>query len=390
VGIVPPPPMWLTLGLAVRGVPVGRLGAKLGRVRTDWERTTPLQPDRALSIETSALEKRFGSVLALDHVNLEVPRAAIGLLGPNGAGKSTLLRILLGLIRPNSGEARVLGRSVLRDSRALRSRVGYMPETDTLPEGATAADFVSHMAEMSGLPRRAARQRAADVLYQVGLDEERYRLVKGFSTGMKQRVKLAQAIVHDPELVFLDEPTNGLDPTSREEMLRLIERIHRQLGILVVLSSHILDDVERVCDYVVVLDGGRVVASQPLHAPKDQAADLHVRVDGDPAPFLHKLASFGVEARPAGIEYASDEFLIHRDGDRTLDAIRDASADVAAPLRLLRPATRSLADLYIDSVGGRTHDAEPAAIVPLAHRSGGVPAKRVAAGMRVKPRGGTQ
>ena len=188
------------------------------------------EPASALSIETAGLVKRYGSVVALDNVDLAVPRAAVGLLGPNGAGKSTLLKILLGLSRPNAGKARVLGRDAVADGRELRMRVGYMPETDTLPDNATAADFVSHMAEMSGLPRRAARQRAADVLYQVGLDEERYRLVKGFSTGMKQRVKLAQAIVHDPELVFLDEPTNGLDPLGREEMLDLIGRINRQLG----------------------------------------------------------------------------------------------------------------------------------------------------------------
>ena len=224
----------------------------------DNGKTMGSEPAPALSIETAGLVKRYGSVVALDNVDLAVPRAAVGLLGPNGAGKSTLLKILLGLSRPNGGKARVLGRDAVVDGRELRMRVGYMPETDTLPDNATAADFVSHMAEMSGLPRRAARQRAADVLYQVGLDEERYRLVKGFSTGMKQRVKLAQAIVHDPELVFLDEPTNGLDPLGREEMLDLIGRINRQLGILVVLSSHILDDVERVCDYVVVLDGGHV------------------------------------------------------------------------------------------------------------------------------------
>jgi ABC-2 type transport system ATP-binding protein len=315
-----------------------------------------LEPDRNLSIETSGLVKRYGDVLALDHVDLAVPRTAVGLLGPNGAGKSTLLRILLGLSRPNEGDARVLGLDAIRDSRELRMRVGYMPETDALPDGATAADFVSHMAEMSGLPRRAARQRAADVLYQVGLNEERYRLIKGFSTGMKQRVKLAQAIVHDPELVFLDEPTNGLDPTGREEMLNLVSRIYHQLGILVVLSSHILDDVERVCDYVVVLSGGKVVASQPLHAPEDLTADLHLRVDGDPGPFLRKLEASGIRARQAGIEYASDEFIVDRDGDHALDAIRDAAAETGAPLRLLRPATRSLEDLYVDSVGAGAGD----------------------------------
>jgi ABC-2 type transport system ATP-binding protein len=310
-----------------------------------------------LSIETTALTKRYGDVVALDHVDLTVPRAAVGLLGPNGAGKSTLLRVLLGLTRATSGRAAVLGSDIIRGAVAMRARVGYMPESDTLPDGATAADFVAHMAEMSGLPRRAARQRAADVLYHVGLDEERYRLVRGFSTGMRQRVKLAQAIVHDPELIFLDEPTNGLDPTGREEMLELIERIHRQLGILLVLSSHILDDVERVCDYVVVLDGGKVVAAQSLRVVDDDTADLHVRVDGDPEPFLRRLAGLGLEARPAGIEFALDEIVVHRDGEGTLDAIRDAAVAVGAPLRLLRPATRSLEDLYIDSVGDRDNGA---------------------------------
>ena len=309
------------------------------------------EPAHALSIETAGLVKRYGSVVALDHVDLAVPRAAVGLLGPNGAGKSTLLKILLGLSRPDGGSARVLSRDAIADGRELRMRVGYMPESDTLPDNATASDFVTHMAEMSGVPRRAARQRAADVLYQVGLDEERYRLVKVFSTGMKQRFKLAQSIVHDPELVFLDEPTNGLDPLGREEMLDLIGRINRQLGILVVLSSHILDDVERVCDYVVVLDGGQVVASQPLHVPEDETADLHVRVDGDPGPFLKSLEELGLLARPAGIEYTSDEFVVARDSDRALDAIRDAAAMSGSPLRLLRPAKRSLEDLYVDSVG---------------------------------------
>lgn len=308
-------------------------------------------PNTSSSIETSGLVKRYGNVVALDHVDLTVPRAAIGLLGPNGAGKSTLLRILLGLSRATAGKAAVLGRDVVAEGRQVRQRVGYMPEMDALPGDVTAADFVGHMAEMSGLPRRAARQRAADVLYQVGLDEERYRLLRGFSTGMKQRVKLAQAIVHDPELVFLDEPTNGLDPTGREEMLALIERIHRQLGILVVLSSHILDDVERVCEYVVVLDRGKVAASMPIDGPQIVTADLHVRIDGDASRFLQELASLGIEARPAGIEFTSDEFVVHRDGDRTLDAIRDASAKAGSSLRVLRPVTRSLEDLYVDSVG---------------------------------------
>ena len=302
------------------------------------------------SIETTGLLKRYGKVVALDSIDLTVPQGAIGLLGPNGAGKSTLLKILLGLTRPTDGSAKVLGQDVEREGTALRARLGYMPEADSLPSNATAADFVAHMAEMSGLPRRAARQRANDVLYQVGLDEERYRLIKGFSTGMKQRVKLAQAIVHDPELVFLDEPTYGLAPMGRDDMLSLIERINRQLGINVVLSSHILDDVERVCDYVVMLDQGKVVAAQPLRMPEDVAADLHVRIDGEPAPFLAALEQRGIQAVPAGIEFGSDEFVIRRNGASTADDVRDAAVSSRIPLRLLRPATRTLADLYIDSI----------------------------------------
>src|SRR5215211_4710127 len=260
----------------------------------------------ALSIETAGLVKRYGTVVALDRVDLAVPRAAVGLLGPNGAGKSTLLKILLGLSRPSGGSARVLGRDAVVDGRELRMRVGYMPETDTLPDNATAADFVTHMAEMSGVPRRAARQRAADVLYQVGLDEERYRLVKGFSTGMKQRVKLAQAIVHDPELVFLDEPTNGMDPQGREEMLELIIRVHRMLGMAVIVSSHILEDIERVCDYVVIVNGGKLVLAQPIGKDIGAAAstDLLVRVDGDPAAYIARLAQAGLKAGPSRDEEA--------------------------------------------------------------------------------------
>ncbi len=184
------------------------------------------QPMAEPIIRTVDLTKRFGSVTALSQIDLSIPRGAIGLLGPNGAGKTTLIRILLGLAKPTSGSAEVLGFNAFSQGIQVRERVGYMPEAECLPSNATAADFVGHMAEMSGLPKTAARQRAADVLYQVGLNEERYRLIKGFSTGMKQRVKLAQSIVHDPSLVFLDEPTAGLDPPGRDSMLELVERIH--------------------------------------------------------------------------------------------------------------------------------------------------------------------
>jgi ABC-2 type transport system ATP-binding protein len=302
------------------------------------------------AIETRGLGKRYGTVLALDGLDLRAPRTAIGLLGANGAGKSTLIKILLGLSRPSAGDALVLGLDARTEGVAIRGRVGYMPEGDCLPGDATAADFVAHAAEVAGLPARGARQRAADVLWQVGLDEERYRLIKGFSTGMKQRVKLAQAIVHDPELVFLDEPTNGMDPQGRDEMLALIGRIHGMMGISVVLSSHILDDIERTCRFVVILDGGRLVASQPLDAHDGDGGDLLVRIDGDASAFAERLAALGLSAEANGHQ-GPGELVVRDGGEAALDAVRDAAAELGVPLRSLRARTHSLEDLYFGTVG---------------------------------------
>jgi ABC-2 type transport system ATP-binding protein len=225
-----------------------------------------------------------------------------------------------------------------------------MPESDCLPLDVTASDFVSHMAEMSGLPSKAARQRANDVLYQVGVDEERYRLIRGFSTGMKQRVKLAQAIVHDPQLVFLDEPTNGMDPQGREDMLNLIRRIHRELGVSVVLSSHLLEDVEHVCDHVVMLDRGRLVVAGKIDDLMSGGSDVIVRVDGDTEAFISRLVAHGVRARLDG-----NEIVVTRasDGDETVfDVIRDTAVALDLPLRQLRARQRSLEDVYIQTVSG--------------------------------------
>ena len=318
--------------------------------------STP-SPDGAWSerppvVECRGLRKAYGSVVALERLDLTIPRAAVGLLGANGAGKTTLIRLLLGLAKPTQGSATVLGFDAASQGVKLRQYVGYMPESECLPPGTTAADFVGHMAEMSGLPSRAARQRAADVLYQVGLDEERYRLIKGFSTGMKQRVKLAQAIVHDPELVFLDEPTNGMDPQGREDMLDLIVRIHRSLGIAVVVSSHILEDIERVCDYVVILDGGRLVVAQPIgDLGSDGKGDLLVRVEGDPDRFADRLVAAGLAVSRVEDSDFWGELVVRRDGDRAYDIIRDTAADLGLPLRLLRERGRTLEDLYLGNVG---------------------------------------
>jgi ABC-2 type transport system ATP-binding protein len=298
-------------------------------------------------VETRGLHKAYGPIIALDTLDLQIPNAAVGLLGANGAGKSTLIKALLGLLRPTSGTAMVLGTNIADNAVAVRERVGYMPESDTLPMDVTAADFVGHMAEMSGLPAKSARQRANDVLYHVGLDEERYRLIKGFSTGMKQRVKLAQAIVHDPELVFLDEPTNGMDPQGRDDMLNLISRIHNNLGITVILSSHILGDVERVCDYVVMLDDGRLVVADRIQTLLQGSTDILVRIDGDQAAFMHGLAAKQIQSDTSG----RDIYVVH-DSDEVYDAIRDVAADLGVALRLLKTRERSLEDVYIQTVSG--------------------------------------
>ncbi len=319
-------------------------------------------------IETRGLRKTYGKFVALHGLDLVVPRASVGLLGANGAGKTTLLRLLLGLARSDAGGARVLGLDAWADAIAVRSRVGYMPESDSLPPGTTAADFVGHMAEMSGLPARAARQRAADVLYQVGLDEERYRLIKGFSTGMKQRVKLAQAIVHDPDLVFLDEPTNGMDPQGREEMLDLVVRIHQVMGIAVVMSSHILEDIERVCDHVVILDHGRLVVSRPIRGLEgdDGRAELLVRIDGDPAPFVARLAAGGLAVRRNATDDPWEELVVAHNDDRAYDLIRDAAADLGVPLRSLRARSSSLEEVYLREIG-------PDGVAERADLAGGAP-----------------
>lgn len=302
------------------------------------------------AIEVVGLTKAFKNFVALDNLTLTIPRASVGLLGANGAGKTTLIRTLLGLSRPTRGSAKVVGYDTESQGTLLREHVGYMPEADALPMATTAADFVAHMAEMSGLPTRQARQRAADVLYQVGLAEERYRLIKGFSTGMRQRVKLAQSIVHDPDLVFLDEPTAGMDPQGREEMLELVERIYRNLGISVVFSSHILEDIERVCDYVVILDSGKLVTSRPLGNRDETVTEIIVQIDGRVEPFARALEGQGLEVVVGAIDLGRDEVIVPLANHGVYDLVRDLAVHQGAGLRSIRPRARSLEDIYLGDV----------------------------------------
>ena len=298
-------------------------------------------------IAVEGLVKRFGAVTALDGVTLALDAPATGLLGANGAGKSTLMRLLLGLVRPDEGGVSVLGVDAARDAAEVRRRLGYMPELDCLPLEMTARDLVVHIAELRGLPRRDAVLRASEVLFQVGLEEERSRLIRTFSTGMKQRAKLAQALVHSPELVVLDEPTNGLDPSGREEMLALVRRLSSELGIAVLLSSHVLEDVTRTCDAVVVLREGRVVTAGRIDEMEGLAGDgVLVRATGDLEAFAGRLAARGLTARP-------------RDGgvavggapeDDLLDGVRDAAAEAGIALRELRPAGPTLEDALVEAL----------------------------------------
>jgi len=298
-------------------------------------------------IEADGVGKRYGSVTALDDVSLSVDARAVGLLGANGAGKSTLMKLMLGLIRPDSGSVRVLGGDATAQSWDARRRLGYMPEHSCLPMGMTARDLVVHMGELRGLPRRVAVLRASEVLFQVGLEEERSRLIRTFSVGMRQRTNLAQAIVHSPELVILDEPTNGLDPAGREEMLQLVRRLSADLGIAVVMSSHVLEDVARTCDTVVVLREGTLAAVQAVERPDEhEARELRVRVSGDTQAFVGELERRGVQVRPG-----EDDLVVSGPGrEQLLDAVRDAAVAAGVGLRQLTSAGPTLEDALIGAM----------------------------------------
>lgn len=291
-------------------------------------------------VSTRALRFAYGDIVALSGIDLEVPTGSIGLVGANGAGKTTLLKLLLGILSPNSGEIDVLGHAVPGQAIEVRSRVGYMPEGPCLPPDQTAADFLIYAAELGGLPLRAARQRASDVLTIVGLHEERFRDLGGFSTGMQQRAKLAQAIVHDPELVLLDEPTAGLDPEGREEMLNLITRLN-DFGINAIVSSHVLPDIERTCSWVVMLDGGKVLRSGPL-TDLSTTDEVELEVLGDPAPVEAALRAAGAEVTRNGKSLA-----IKVPGGDPFTVVRDVLAATGTGIRRLGARRTTLEDIYL-------------------------------------------
>jgi ABC-2 type transport system ATP-binding protein len=295
-------------------------------------------------ISTNALTKRYpGGVTALDGLTLEVEPGIIGLVGSNGAGKSTFLKILLGLISPTSGSATVFDLDVASRGISIRELVGYMPENDCLPTDISATDVVSHLAQVSGLPRAAARERTAEVLRHVGLYEERYRAIGGYSTGMKQRVKLAQALVHDPRLLLLDEPTNGLDPAGRDEMLELVRRTGTEFGIAVIVASHLLGEIERVCDHLVAIEGGKLLRSAPLGSFTERTGTLAVEVEEGRDQLAARLSAAGLKIAVDG-----SAVLIDLVDDRPFDLVRDTVAELGLPLVRIEQRRHRLEDLFRD------------------------------------------
>ena len=301
--------------------------------------------DKGPLLRIEGLTKRYGSVTALDDLDLVVPRGRIGLVGANGAGKTTTFRLLLGLAHPTNGKIEVCGTDVAADPIGVRSRLGYMPEHDCLPLDQSAADVVATFGELGGLPARAARQRASDILDLVGLDEARFRPISGFSTGMRQRTKLAQALVGDPELVLLDEPTAGLDPLGREEMLALIARLGT-FGISVLMATHLLDDVQQVCDHVVMIDAGRLVESGPTDSLLERTGLVTVDVGHRIEELLAGLT------RTALVAVATDGVVDVTIGDDAdLDTLRDLIAELGLPLYRLSTRLTSLDEVFFRRAG---------------------------------------
>ena len=308
-------------------------------------------PEAAPVVTLDGVTVAYGANRALRDVTSSFAAGAVGLLGPNGAGKSTMIKALLGFIVPESGRMRVLGYDVAESPLDIRARVGYMPESDAHIPGMNAVSFVAYCGELAGLPRVDAIQRAHEVLFYVGLGEARYRNVETYSTGMKQRIKLAQALVHDPDLLFLDEPTNGMDPKGRDEMLELVRDLAHNKGVNLILSSHLLPDVEYTCDHVVVMDKGTIATAGPIDAlkqPRGRVYELRVKApNGDVEPFLQKLRVAGLDC------HATDEDImrVFVPGD---GGARDLFAMAAAEhvqVRHLRPSVSTLEDVFAHAVG---------------------------------------
>ncbi|MEX2663532.1 MAG: ABC transporter ATP-binding protein [Vicinamibacterales bacterium] len=290
----------------------------------------------------------FGKNRALKGVSAQFARGAVGLLGPNGAGKSTMLKALLGFIKPTEGRITVLGLDVAKHPLEIRSRIGYMPESDAHIPGMNAVSFVGYCGQLAGLGSVDAMQRAHEVLYYVGLGEARYRNVETYSTGMKQRIKLAQALVHDPDLLFLDEPTDGMDPKGRDEMLALIHDLGHNKNVNLILSSHLLPDVEFTCDHIIVMDKGQVVAQGPIDELKGPTGRVfELRIKGNLPAFVELLRTNGLECHSTD----EDVMRVFVPAGRDPREIFQLATGHGAQVRHLRPSIPTLEDVFAKAVG---------------------------------------
>jgi ABC-2 type transport system ATP-binding protein len=291
---------------------------------------------------------RYGKQWALRDVTTEFPSGAVGLLGPNGAGKSTMIKSLLGFVQPTQGQMTVLDLDVRHSPLSIRSRIGYMPENDGHIPGMNAVSFVAYCGQLAGLPRADAMQRAHEVLYYVGLGEARYRNVETYSTGMKQRIKLAQALVHDPDLLFLDEPTNGMDPKGRDEMLELVRDIAHNKGMNLILSSHLLPDVEYTCDHVVVMDKGQIATAGPIDSLKGHGGRVYeVRVKGERDTFVAALRAAGLDCHTS----EEDVMRVFVPDERDAQFLFRVAAEQRVQVRHLRASVPTLEDVFARAVG---------------------------------------
>ena len=290
--------------------------------------------------------KTYGSVTALNHLSVSVPKGAVGLLGPNGSGKTTLIRTLLGLIPVDAGSGEVLGMDFRRRPLDVRRVVGFAPEDECLFPHVAGVGFVAYSGELAGMSASDALQRAHEVLDYVGLGEARYRKVESYSSGMKQRLKLASAIVHDPQLLIVDEPTNGMDPAGRQEVLDLARDLAHNKGMSLLFSSHLLPDVEAVCDYVVVLGSGKLLAQGEIQELKQLHNQCYeVRVKEDAAPFAERLSALG-----CSIEPLDDALRVRIPDGRSPQLMWEAAAAAGEQIRYLRPQRSTLEEVFLRAV----------------------------------------
>jgi ABC-2 type transport system ATP-binding protein len=298
-------------------------------------------------IELKNIAFSYGNLQAVDRVSLDIGRGIYGLLGPNGAGKTTLMKIILGFLAPDSGGGKVLGYDITNSHLEVKKKIGYMPESDCLIPGVDAVTLTAYLGELSGMPRQEAMKRAHEVLYYVGLEESRYRKVETYSSGMKQRMKLAAALVHDPELLFLDEPTSGMDPQARKEMLELINDIAAKGSMNMIVSSHILADIESTCNRVLIMNKGKIVSQQEMSTALhgDAVNIIELKLSGNVPAFKEKLAGLHLELDEKGV------YRVHLPQDFPPQSLFKTAYETNVQIRHFRKSKVTLEDAFVTAIG---------------------------------------